>query len=99
LFGHLLIPFFGLLPREAKRRRAVLGFWAAWLLVAHWIDLWWLVMPGLDAEAASLGAIDLGCLLGIGGVYLAGLVWTAGDRSLVPLRDPRLEESLAFENA
>jgi len=29
LFGHLLIPFFGLLPREAKRRKLSLGFWAA----------------------------------------------------------------------
>ena len=36
---------FGLLSREAKRRKAVLGFWAVWMLAAHWIDLYWLVMP------------------------------------------------------
>ena len=99
LFGHLLIPFFGLLPREAKRRKAILGFWAGWLLVAHWLDLYWLVVPSLEAAGLRLGLIDAGCLVGIGGVYFAGVLWTAGTRPLVPLGDPRLEESLAFENS
>ena len=39
LFVHLLVPFFGLLSREVKRRKVVLGFWAVWLLAAHWLDL------------------------------------------------------------
>jgi hypothetical protein len=98
LFGHLLIPFFGLLSRGVKRRKILLGFWAAWLLVAHWIDIYWLVMPSLEPGGAPLGPIDACCLLGIGGIYLAGLARTVGNRSLVPLADPRLEESLAFEN-
>ncbi len=98
LFGHLLIPFFGLLSREAKRRRVLLGFWAAWLLVAHWIDIYWLVMPSLEYEGLPLGPIDAACLVGVGGLYFAGLLWTAGNRSLVPLGDPRLEESLALRN-
>jgi hypothetical protein len=99
LFGHLLIPFFGLLCREAKRRKAILAFWAVWLLVAHWIDLYWLVMPSLGPKGVPPGVIDLGCLVAIGGVWMAGLLWTAGRRSLVPLGDPRLAESLAFENS
>jgi hypothetical protein len=32
-------------------------------------------------------------------LFVAGLVWVAGDRSLIPEKDPRLDESLAFENA
>ncbi len=98
LFGHLLIPFFGLLPRKVKRRKALLGFWAVWLLVAHWIDLYWLVMPSLGLQGLPLGLIDAGCLVGIGGLYLAGVVLVAGNRPLVPLADPRLDEALAFEN-
>ena len=98
LFVHLLVPFFGLLSREAKRRKVLLGFWAVWLLVAHWIDLYWLVMPGLEAEGLPPGAVDAACLAGIGGLYLAGVLWTAGKVSLVPLGDPRLKESLAFRN-
>jgi hypothetical protein len=98
LFGHLLIPFFGLLSREVKRRKLLLGFWAAWLLVMHWIDVYWLVMPSLDAGGPPLSLIDACCLVGIGGLYFAGVVRLAGDRPLVPRGDPRLEESLAFEN-
>jgi hypothetical protein len=99
LFGNLLIPFFGLLSRHVKRRKWSLAFWAVWLLVMHWLDLYWIVMPNLSPQALPWGPID-GCLfLGMGGVYLAGLVHVAGQHALVPLADPRLGESLAFENA
>ncbi len=98
LFGHLLVPFLGLLPREAKRRKAVLGFWAIWLLVFHWVDLYWLVMPSFDAYSLPLGLVDLCLLVGLGGLYLAGVLRIAGRRPLVPLKDPRLAEALAFEN-
>ncbi len=62
-------------------------------------------MPNYGVRASThptilpLGAID-GCLFaGIGGIYLAGLLHVAGQRPLMPLTDPRLEESLAFENS
>ena len=98
LFGHLLIPFLGLLSREVKRRKMLLGGWALWLLVMHWIDVYWLVMPSLDGSGPPVSPIDVCCLVGIGGVYFAGVVRLADDRSLVARGDPRLEESLAFEN-
>jgi hypothetical protein len=37
--------------------------------------------------------------LGIAGIYSAVLTWRLGRTSLVPEKDPRLTESLAFENA
>jgi hypothetical protein len=98
LFGNLLLPFFGLLSRWAKRSKLVLGFWAAWLLLMHWIDLWWLVMPSYEPHRLPFGLLDVACLCGIGGIYIAGLVRLAGQRPLIPLGDPRLDESLAFEN-
>lgn len=98
LFGHLFIPFFGLLSRQAKRRKAVLGFWSVWLLAIHWVDIYWLVMPSLGAEGLPFGFMDLCGLIGMGGLFLAGALRIAGDRPLVPVADPRLSESLAFEN-
>jgi hypothetical protein len=98
LFGHLLIPFFGLLSRQLKRRRMLLGGWAAWMLVAHWVDLYWLVMPTFSPERLPFGLVDVCCIMGVGCLFLAGLLWIARGRALVPLRDPRLHESLAFEN-
>jgi hypothetical protein len=98
LFGQLLIPFLGMLSREVKRRRLLLGFWAAWLLAFHWLDVYWLVMPNLSPDRLPAGPIDLCLLIGIGGLYGAGMLAAAGRRPLVPLKDPRLGESLAFEN-
>jgi hypothetical protein len=98
VFGHLLIPFFGLLSRHAKRNKAVLAFWAAWLLVVHWFDVYWLVMPALRSEEFPLGLVDVCMFVGLGCLYLAGVWRLAASRALVPLKDPRLEESLALEN-
>lgn len=99
LFGHFVIPLFGLLSREVKRRKLLLGFWAVWLLAFHWLDLYWLVMPSLGPDRRpTLSPIDACCLLGVGGIYLAGLFRIAGQQPLVPVKDPRLGESVAFEN-
>jgi hypothetical protein len=99
LVGHLFVPFFGLMSRHVKRNRAMLGFWAGWLLVLHWLDVYYLVMPEVESEGLPLGLIDLGCVVGVGLLYLAGALVIAGQRALIPLRDPRLGESLGFENS
>lgn len=99
LFGHLLIPFLGLISRQAKRRPAVLAGWAAWLLVMHWLDVHYLIMPNVEITGLPVGPIDLFCLAGLGLLYLAGFLLWAGNRPLTPVRDPRLGESLGFENS
>ncbi len=99
LFGHFLIPFPGLLSRHVKRNTKLLAFWAVYMLIMHWVDLYWLIMPSLRAETTPLGAIDLVAWLGVGGLFVANFGYMARGRLLVPVRDPRLAESLAFENA
>lgn len=99
IFGHFIIPFFGLLSRYPKRRKPLLAFWAGWILVMHWIDLYWLVMPEFSPNGVPLHLVDFGCLAGLGGLYLANLARLARGRALVPVKDPRLGESLTFENA
>jgi hypothetical protein len=104
LFGNLLIPFCGLLSRHAKRHKWSLAFWSVWLLAMHWLDLYWLIMPSLSVRTGThattlpFGPVDVCLFLGIGGIYVAGIIHVAGKHPLLPLADPRLEESLAFEN-
>jgi hypothetical protein len=43
--------------------------------------------------------MDLTLLVALGSGFLTGAAFALRGRSLVPERDPRLEESLAFENA
>jgi len=100
LFGHLLIPFLGLLSRTEKRRGWTLCFWSGWLIVMCYIDLYWVARPVLSFYGVGWNFADLVlallCLVGVMGIYIATLARRAADRSLVPLHDPRVEEALAL---
>lgn len=53
----------------------------------------------ISAAASLLNLLmDLSMLVGVGGLTVSGFVRTAAGHALVPLKDPRLEESLAFHN-
>ncbi len=96
--GHFAIPFLLLLPRNAKRNPARLGFAAAWVLGFHYLDLYWQVMPTLTPRGVSLHWLDLAVPVALVAAF-AALAWRAGlGRPMVPIGDPRLEESLAFRN-
>ncbi len=99
LVGHFIIPFAVLLPRFVKRTRRFLFLPAVWVLLMHAVDLYWLVMPQASPKSAAPHLVDLTCMIGVGGLYVAALAFRLRNRSLVPERDPRLPESLAFENA
>jgi hypothetical protein len=98
VFVAFVLPFAGLISRFAKRSRKLLAFWACWLLVAHWLNLYWVVMPEFS-ESFVFSPMDVTAFLGVGGLWLATATRLAMGRSLVPTRDPRLEDSLRFENA
>ena len=96
--GHFLVPFFFLLPRTIKRNPTALTLAAIWLLFMHLLDLHWLVMPNLHVDGMAPGLIDLAALIGSIGVFLAAFGIALRRQALVPVRDPRLPESLLFEN-
>jgi hypothetical protein len=98
MVGHFVAPFFYLMGRTVKRKGATLAVGGAWLLVMHFVDLYWQVMPTLHPEGFSPSALDVAALAAIGGCFVAGVSWLMRRQALVPLRDPRLAESLAFEN-
>ena len=104
LFGHFVIPFVGVMSRHAKRRTGILMFWAVWLLAAHWVDMYYLVKPTLIIEhGAAVGELHLTlmdplCWIGVFGFFIAALGLGLKKHRLVPVKDPRLTESLAFEN-
>jgi hypothetical protein len=51
-----------------------------------------------EAYDLRLELLDVTCLLGVAGVFLAMTARGLAGRSLIPAKDPRLGESLAFEN-
>jgi hypothetical protein len=96
--GHFGAPFFFLMARGVKRRGSTLAVGGAWLLTMHFVDLYWQVMPTLHPEGIRPSALDVAAFVAIGGCFVAATTWLMRRQALVPLRDPRLAESLAFEN-
>jgi hypothetical protein len=97
--GHFGVPFFYLMGRAVKRRGWTLAVGGTWLLAMHFVDIYWQVMPTLHPEGVRPSALDVAAFVAVGGCFVAAASWLMRQQALVPMRDPRLAESLAFENA
>ncbi len=95
---HFAIPFLGLLSRHVRRHRFGLGFWACWLLVAHWIDLSYMVLPNTGPVNVSMLLGHLVGWIGMFSIFLAILLLKASDVPLVAVRDPRVPEAISYHN-
>ncbi len=94
---HFVVPFFVLLSRRIKREPEKLQWVAAWILVVHFVDVYWVVMPHLSPAAPHPHFTDLTALLGVGGAAVAFTLWRLRGRSAVPVGDPYLQESLRYD--
>jgi uncharacterized membrane protein YpjA len=97
VFCHFVIPFFFLLSRHIKRNKTTLAIGAVWMIAMVYLDMYWLVMPGVDHQPAP-NAMDALCLVGLVSALVAGIAYRAQGVNLIPTKDPRLARSLAFEN-
>jgi len=94
---NFFVPFWFLMSRNIKRRLHLLGIGAGCIVVMHVVEVYWVVMPNFGPMEPSI--VDLGCLLGIFGVYMAFVLHGMEEYSLVAVGDPRLPRALEFENA
>lgn len=99
LIAHFIIPFWVLVSRGAKRKKAILAVMAVWFLVMNWFDMHWLVMPVHSADHAAIHWLSLSCWLGLFGVVFGSVMYRLRRHSLVPQNDPYLSSSLAFTNS
>jgi hypothetical protein len=96
MLGHFVVPFVVLLSRRAKRSWLVMGLVAGWVLVLHYVDLYWQVMPVLHPTDAFPHGLDFVWLFFFIGVMALGLLYGLRTFALLPVRDPRLFASLRF---
>ena len=92
---HFLVPFLVLIPREAKTAPRRLVWVAGILLLAHWLDLYWMIFPVLD-RGPLFGWPELSFAL----FFLsASLLWfrrLMARGAAMPVGDPFLREGLGF---
>ena len=89
-----VVPFLVLLPRTNKQNPGVLAKICVVVLAGRFLDLWLMVAPLVQAGRPRFGFPEIGLALLFAGVL--GLSFFAAFRRVpaLPIRDPRLAESL-----
>lgn len=87
---HFFLPFTVLLFRANKESTSRLRAISAVILVAHVVDLYWLLAPSLGYERPVPHLLDLAAMLGVGGLWLAAYTFVLKSRPLVVRHDPNL---------
>jgi hypothetical protein len=97
--AHFLIPFFALLPYSVKQRARALRAIAVWLLVAHYVDVHWLIAPARGAGTRGVFHwLDAAALLCVVGFSLAFAVWRQRGHALAAAWAPAYERALEYHS-
>ena len=83
------------MPRRLKRRAGYVAGVCAIVILAHLVDMYWLVVPRVASPVPSW--VDACALVGIGGLVTAVCAWRMHGTSLLPVGDPYLAGGLSYE--
>jgi hypothetical protein len=94
LLFKFVVPFLALLSRRAKRDPNMLKAVAILILIMQYVDLHWLIFPNLNAQEVLLGIPEVLIWGGFAGAFLFVVTRFLSQHPIVPLKDPRIQESL-----
>ena len=90
---HFVLPFVLLLSRNLKRDRVRLAQVAALVLVARWLDVFWLAAPAFS-DHVVVHPLDVTTPIALFGLWFFFFTRQLKTRSLLPAREPTLKEAL-----
>lgn len=91
---HFALPYALLLSRDVKRDSKRLRVIATWILAMRLVDYYWHVAPEFHHEGLSLGLLDIGLPLALGGIFLSVFAMQLRGRPILPVNDPGLAKAL-----
>jgi hypothetical protein len=91
-----IVPFLLLLSRRLKRTVWALSCVVGIILLARYVDLLWIVMPGYYRRGMHLHWLNFSTPLAIGGLWITTFLWQLRKHPLLPLRTPELEKALHY---
>jgi hypothetical protein len=94
IITHFIVPYAALLSQPSKMDPKRLKFVSIWILFAHLIDMYWIVMPNMKGYYFSW--IDFMIPLLVIGVIIIIFNYRAKKSNLVPIGDPKLQKGLDF---
>ena len=83
LVGHFVLPLLALLLRAVKRSALAMMVLGGWMLVMHYLDVYWLVTPRRAVSWLAATLTDGAALVLVAGVTLAFAAWRRERRSLL----------------
>ncbi len=98
VIGQFIAPFFFLMSRSAKRSHVVLAVISLGILVAHYLDLYWQVMPEFHGDYIPWHWTNFTTILFVLVGFSFLLVLSFRRHPMIPIRDPQLEASIQFHN-
>ncbi len=106
LFGHFFVPFLAWLVYRFKAQRKPALIISAWVAFVILIDLCYSVLPVLrDHEQNALPFLSINLLwvltsvVGVGGICVWAYLRSFATTKIIPIRDPRIVESLTHHEA
>lgn len=95
--AQFVVPFAALMPKPAKTNVRRLRWVAGWVLAAHGLELYWIVLPSVPGAAGNPAWWpELGFPLAAIGAAVLAWKWSTARAPLLPVGDPRLERALAY---
>ncbi|HTJ85198.1 MAG TPA: hypothetical protein VL400_25955 [Polyangiaceae bacterium] len=95
--GHFVAPFLILLSRHAKRSATGLTIGAGLIVVMHYVDVYWMVMPNFQ-EHFSFQWVDIAGLLAPFGLACGFVAYRVLGHPAIPMKDPYIPEAMKAEN-
>jgi hypothetical protein len=97
LLFRFALPFIVLLNREQKHQRKILLFVGIVVVITHFLEIYWIVMPTMHPEEAAglhFSWLDVTTFLGLGGIFFGLFFRQFKKNSMIPENDPKLEACL-----
>lgn len=96
VFIRFAVPYFVLLSQPSKSNPKRLMFISVWILLAHMLDLYWLVMPTFGKDTVVFGWMEIAFPMLAFGILILVFTMRAKKQNLVPIGDPKLKRGLDF---
>jgi hypothetical protein len=100
---HFLVPFMVLLRQDVKRKTNILVVAGIIILISHFIDIVWIVMPAVGHHILKIDGVVFGWQEFTGWLFFAGIFLVMAMKnfqkhSAVAVNDPLLGESVEYHS-
>ena len=93
-FINFAVPFYVLIARDAKRNPRFVVLVGLLIFIAHFVDVYLLVVPGTMFDHNEFGFFEVGMFLGFLGLFMNRTFATLAKAPLISKNHPMLQESL-----